>query len=141
MPKTQWSSLNPLQLGKFAEYYAKMEYISYGYDVYASEVDDHGVDFVAKDRDGRFLEIQVKSTLKTNYAFISADKLALDESRQVCYLRFQDGEFPKVYVIPAVVWLNPPDGGPFVARPYEYGINWSKKNLQVMEQYKAENVL
>ena len=96
---------------------------------------------MAKDSEGRFLEIQVKSTCKTDYAFMKADKLVLDDSHQVCYLRFQDGEFPKVYVIPAVVWLNPPDGGPFVARPYEYGINWSKKNLQVMEQYKAENVL
>ena len=28
--------------------YAKMEFTSYGYDVYTSEVDDHGVDFVAR---------------------------------------------------------------------------------------------
>ena len=37
-----------MQLGKYAEYYSKMEFTSYGYDVYTSEIDDHGVDFAAK---------------------------------------------------------------------------------------------
>ena len=48
MPNTIWSRLSHLQLGRYAEYYAKMEFASYGYDVYTSEVDDHGVDFVAR---------------------------------------------------------------------------------------------
>ena len=48
MPNTNWSKLSHLQLGRYAEYYAKMEFVSYGYDVYTSEVDDHGVDFVAR---------------------------------------------------------------------------------------------
>ena len=45
-----WTKLNNLQLGKYAEYFAKMEFAKYGLDVYTSEVDDHGVDFVVKDR-------------------------------------------------------------------------------------------
>ena len=49
MPKMKWSDLRPMQLGRYAEYYAKMEFASYGYDIYTSEVDDHGVDFVARD--------------------------------------------------------------------------------------------
>lgn len=48
MPNLIWSKLNRMQLGRYAEYYAKMEFSSYGFDVYTSEVDDHGVDFVAK---------------------------------------------------------------------------------------------
>ncbi len=43
MPNLNWSQLNHLQLGRYAEYYAKMEFASYGFDVYTSEVDDHGV--------------------------------------------------------------------------------------------------
>lgn len=43
---TDWEKLSSLQLGQFGEYYAKMKFASYGYDVYASEVDDHGVDFI-----------------------------------------------------------------------------------------------
>ena len=62
MPNTNWSELSHLQLGRYAEYYAKMEFASYGYDVYTSEVDDHGVDFVARNPvDGQYYEIQVKS--------------------------------------------------------------------------------
>ena len=39
MPNLVWSKLNHLQLGKYAEYYAKMEFASYGFEVYSSEVD------------------------------------------------------------------------------------------------------
>ena len=48
MPRMKWDKLNQRQLGQYGEYYAKMEFASYGYDVYTSEVDDHGVDFCCK---------------------------------------------------------------------------------------------
>ena len=70
MPNLKWSQLRSLQLGKFAEYYAKMEFSSYGFDVYTSEVDDHGVDFVAK-YNGEFYEVQVKSVRQDNYLLYS----------------------------------------------------------------------
>ena len=71
MPNTNWSELSHLQLGRYAEYYAKMEFASYGYDVYTSEVDDHGVDFVARNpNDGEYYEIQVKAVRNLDY-FIS----------------------------------------------------------------------
>lgn len=35
-----WSELSSLQLGKYAEYLAKMEFMKHGFDVYSSEVDD-----------------------------------------------------------------------------------------------------
>ncbi|WRO21021.1 DUF4365 domain-containing protein [Metallumcola ferriviriculae] len=70
MPNTIWSRLNKLQLGRYAEYYAKMEFASYGFEVYTSEVDDHGIDFIAKTKEGRFFEIQVKSVRQTNYVFM-----------------------------------------------------------------------
>ncbi len=53
MPDTNWSKLNKLQLGRYAEYYAKMEFASYGFEVYTSEVDDHGIDFIAKEKNGK----------------------------------------------------------------------------------------
>ena len=59
-----------MQVGRYAEYYAKMEFTSYGFDVYTSEVDDHGVDFVAKNLSGEYFEIQVKSVRNDNYVFI-----------------------------------------------------------------------
>ena len=38
MPNLNWSKLTGLQLGRYAEYYAKMEFASYGFEVYTSEV-------------------------------------------------------------------------------------------------------
>ena len=78
MPSKKWSGLNHMQLGQFGEYYAKMEFASYGFDVYTSEVDDHGVDFIARDiKTGIFYEVQVKSMFKGKYVFIKKDKLEL----------------------------------------------------------------
>ena len=95
MPKKIWSELTPLQLGKYAEYYAKMEFTSYGYDVYSSEIDDHGVDFVIKNGAGSFYEVQVKSVLKGRYVYIPKDKITLDDNHLVCLLLFTDAQILK----------------------------------------------
>lgn len=146
MPNTKWSDLKSLQLGQYGEYYAKMEFASYGWDIYTSEVDDHGVDFVAKDsKSGDFFEIQVKSIRPGSYAFIYKDKINLDDHHLVCFLYFIDGELPKVYIIPSTVWKNP--NVVFVERNYdkpgqtskpEWGINYSNKNLSLLDKYKSE---
>ncbi len=41
-----WKHLNHLQLGKYGEYFVKMELIRNCFDVYSSEVDDRGIDFI-----------------------------------------------------------------------------------------------
>ena len=92
MPNTIWSRLSHLQLGRYAEYYAKMEFASYGYDVYTSEVDDHGVDFVARNPvDDRYYEIQVKAVRNLDYVYIRKDKMVLSPQRLGCLLLFEDG--------------------------------------------------
>ena len=147
MPNLVWSRLNHLQRGRYAEYYAKMEFTSYGYEVYTSEVDDHGVDFVAKDpSSNQFLEIQVKSLMNNGYIFISESKMPiLSDSRLICYIRFVDNEEPKIFIIPSTVWNEPNEA--FVYRKYdkpgqtsesEWGINISKKNFSIIEKYSAD---
>lgn len=146
MPNTNWSMLTHLQLGRYAEYYAKMEFASYGYEVYTSEVDDHGVDFIAKlPNTDNFLEVQVKAVRDNGYVYITKAKMPkLSNSRLVCYLNFTDGKLPDVFVIPASVWTSP--NGIFVDRPYdkpgqksapEWGIQVSKKNYHLLEEYKS----
>lgn len=147
MPNTNWSKLNHLQLGRYAEYYAKMEFASYGFEVYTSEVDDHGVDFIAKiPGEKRFYEVQVKSVRDYGYIYMAKSKMPeLSEDRLVCYLHFIDGELPDVFVIPATAWKNP--NAVLVDRKYdkpgqksepEWGINISKKNYNLLDEYKAE---
>ena len=36
--------LNRMQKGTFGEYFAKMEFAMFGFEVYTSEVDDRGID-------------------------------------------------------------------------------------------------
>ena len=71
MEKYEWSKLNKLQVGAFAEYFVKMELTMHGLRVYSPEVDDHGIDFVTRTTDGRYLEFQVKSIRgNTRYVFM-----------------------------------------------------------------------
>ena len=150
MPNTTWSKLNHLQLGRYAEYYAKMEFASYGFEVYTSEVDDHGVDFIAKlPGKNRFFEVQVKSVRDYGYIYMAKSKMPkLSEDRLVCYLHFVDGQLPDVFVIPAIAWNTP--NAVLVDRKYdkpdqksepEWGINISKKNYNLLDEYKADRWL
>ena len=146
MPNLMWSRLNRLQLGRYGEYYAKMEFASYGFDVYTSEVDDHGVDFVARDPvSGKYYEVQVKSVREYTYVYSQKDKMPISPDRMLCLLRFENGSLPECYIIPSIVWLAPNDL--FVDRPYgkegqtskpEWGINLSKKNMHILKAYNAE---
>lgn len=50
MPQAyEWSKLSHLQVGRYAEYFVKMQFVLLGYEVYSSEVDDRGIDFVRGD--------------------------------------------------------------------------------------------
>lgn len=153
MLNTDWSKLSAQQLGAYGELYAKMLFLSYGMDTYSSEVDDHAVDFVIKDKQKRFQEIQVKSLHKGNYTFIKK-RMASDnnsgkvkENYFVCLLRFVQDKEPETYLIPGYEWDNP-DGVLLVSRDYpggksepEYGLNVTKKSMQLLDKYKITREL
>jgi hypothetical protein len=141
-----WSGLNNLQIGKYAEYFTKMEFTSYGFEVFTSEVDDRGVDFIIKDKKGNFLEMQVKSTRNLNYIYALKDKFNINNLHLYMVLvLFGDEKMPELYVIPAKTWQNL--NSLFVSRDYEkpgqksspeWGINLSEKNLEILCDYKFE---
>ena len=146
MPNTDWSKLNSLQLGRYAEYFAKMEFASYGLEVYTCEVDDHGVDFIVKDKNGRFCEIQVKSLRNKGYVFMAKNKFDIsNKNLYLTLLLFEDGKNPDIFLIPSAAWEVPNEV--FVDRDYdkpgqtskpEYGINISNKNYDILEIFKFE---
>lgn len=143
MPNMDWTRLNSLQLGKYAEYFAKMEFASYGFEVYTSEVDDRGIDFIVRDLHGRFLEIQVKSLRGLGYVFMQKSKFNIDNKNlYLTLLLFEQDRLPEILLIPSEAWKVPNDV--FVDRDYdkpwqkskpEYGINVSRKNYHVLEKY------
>jgi hypothetical protein len=146
MPNTDWSKLSSLQLGRYAEYFAKMEFASYGLEVYTTEVDDHGVDFIVKDKNGRFCEIQVKSLRGKGYIFMPKSKFDINNKNlYLTLLVFENGKLPDIFLIPAEAWRVPNEV--FVDRNYdkpgqksapEYGINISQKNYDILEIFKFE---
>lgn len=148
VPDMNWSKLNSMQLGRYAEYYAKMEFASYGFEVYTSEVDDHGIDFIAKRSGGRYLEIQVKAVRQTNYVFLKKDTWDISDGSNLhlLLLIFEDQKLPNAYLIPAVDWQSPNDL--LCDRDYigqkskpEYGVRLSKKNTPILNRYRLNTRL
>lgn len=142
------SELTPQKLGTFCECYAKMTLVSYGFNVFASEVDDHGIDFVAESTKG-FLKFQVKAirTTKSRYVFMRKSYFDIEDPNLFLFLvLLTDGEHPKAYLIPATAWKQ--DSKMLVFHSYEgkkskpeYGVNVSKKHKAELETYKLESML
>ena len=150
MYNLDWSrkELTKQKLGTFGEYYAKMTLASYGMSIYTSEVDDHGIDFVAETKSG-FLKFQVKTIRNgTNYVFMLEEYFNTADKSLFLFLSILfDGEHPISYIIPATAWETD-KSGIFVHHTYEgkkskpeYGINLSKKNMFFLENYKLEKMI
>ena len=150
MLNLKWSreELTKQKLGAFCEYYAKMVLTSYGMSIYTSEVDDHGIDFVAENNKV-FFRFQVKSVRKgTTYVFMRKKYFKInDDTLYLILFLLTDGEYPDMYIIPTSAWINS-EGKLFVDRDYdgiksepEYGINLSQKNIPLLEKYKFKNMI
>lgn len=151
MPNKDWKTLskNRQKFGTYGEYYAKMEFASYGFDVFTSEVDDHGVDFIIKGKNS-FCEIQVKSVKEdTGYVFMKKRLFDVEnEGLYLCLLIFRQDELPDVYLIPAHAWKeenellrNRDYDKPGQKSEPEWGVNISKKNQQLLQQYCFESMI
>jgi hypothetical protein len=120
-----------------------MEMTLHGLEVYSSEVDDRGIDFVARTCKGVLYEIQVKSALKTDYIFFQKDKFVLRPSLLAAIVLLSEGFPPRLYIIPSTAWSAP--NGLLVSRDYEgkksrpeWGLKLGKKYLPLLEQYDFE---
>ncbi len=148
MQKYEWSKLeNKLQIGKYAEYFVMMELTRYGFQVYRTEVDDRGIDFVCRYEYGPFIEVQVKSVRgDVGYIFMEKDKFLLRKELYLVLVLFSDAQLPTLYLMPSIEWEKPHDV--FVSRDYEgkeskpeWGLNISHKNMHVLEKYRFEQVI
>jgi hypothetical protein len=136
----RWTHLNRLQLGKYAEYLAKMEFVLLGCDVFTSEVDDHGIDFVVRTKEGTHYDVQVKSYRPgTTYVYLPR----VHPSLLLAVVQFVDGELPALFLVQSCV-----SGGPNPMfkkcyyteagkREFEWGLSLAKKNLALLEKDHA----
>ncbi len=143
MDKYNWDRLNHLQLGRYAEYFAKMEFTLYGFDVYTTEVDDRGIDFVVRRDSDRYYDVQVKSSRNLNYIFFPKDKFDLRDNLLAAVVLFLDGEAPQLYLIPSIAWSE--QDALLMSRDYEgkksrpeWGLNLSQKNLPLLASFSFD---
>jgi hypothetical protein len=150
MKKYSWSELNRLQVGKYAEYFVKMEFTQHGFDVYSSEVDDRGIDFVVrKERKNdmtNYYDVQVKSVRESGYVFFPKDKFNLRGNLLAAVVIFPDGEMPQLYLIPSLAWKT--TDALLISHDYEgkkskpeWGLNISKKNIPLLERFAFHEAL
>jgi len=145
MEKYDWEHLNHLQVGKYAEYLVKMELVRNGMDVYTSEVDDRGIDFVIRIDQGKYIDVQVKSIRKskTSYIFFPKSSFKLRKDLMAAIVIFINGKPPLISLILSERWRNPDEvfkdkDYPEGTSPPEWGFSVSKKGLAVLEEYTVE---
>ena len=146
MGRYTWSRLNHLQVGRFAEYFVKMEFALYGFQVYTAEVDDRGIDFIVRHESSAFREIQVKSVRGLNYVFLPKEKFPLRPERIAAVVLLLEEQAPDLYLVPALAWASP--NALLVSRDYEgkqskpeWGLNVSSKNLALLRDFRFEKVV
>ncbi|HEX8161255.1 MAG TPA: hypothetical protein VF538_05250 [Pyrinomonadaceae bacterium] len=147
MSKYAWSRLNKLQVGRYSEYFAKMEFTLYGFDVYQAEVDDKGIDFVIRKGSARYYDVQVKSSRGFNYIYFNKNYFELRDNLYATIVLFEEGKLPDLFLIPATAWLCL--NSLFVSRDYppprkskpDWGLCLSSKNYPLLQDYAFEKVV
>lgn len=111
-----------------------------GLDVYTSEVDDKGIDFVIRKGEEAYYDVQVKSLRGLGYIFFPKANFKPRRNLLAVIVLFTQGEPPESYLIPSTAWLQP--NALLRSRDYvgkeskpEWGINVSKKNLPLLTHY------
>jgi len=145
MKKYEWSQLSKLQVGKYAEYFVKMEFTQHGFDVYSTEVDDRGIDFVVRKEPSTYYDIQVKSIRETGYIFFPKENFSLRRNLLAAIVIFSQGKLPEIYLIPSEAWqrqdalLRSRD---YIGKnsPPEWGLNLSKKNRPLLSRFAFEEM-
>lgn len=88
----RWSRLKPLQVGRYAEYFARMEFTMLGFDVYGAEVDDRGIDFVIRRGAQTYYDVQVESVRGLNYMFFEKAKFEIRDNMLAAMVLFTQGK-------------------------------------------------
>lgn len=147
MSTFSYRHLNRQQTGTYAEYFAKMHMALHGFQIFTSEVDDRGIDFVARYGRSKYLEVQVKSVRSaTSYVFMQKTKFDLHDGMYLALVILLEGEEPDIYFVPSNRWKTP--DRLFRSRDYEglkskpeWGLNLSKRCLPKLADYRITDLL
>ncbi len=150
-----YENLSSLYIGKFGEYLVKLTLSLNSIDTYTPEVDNKGIDFVARVSDSKYYDVQVKTVrLKTTkYVFVpkhiwSIEHKLRDNLLLAVVLLKADAPL-HILLIPATAWINEADKVIFSDRNYEgkkskpeWGLSLSDKHIDyLVGKYEISKVL
>jgi hypothetical protein len=148
--KYDYGKLSHLQVGKIGEYWTKIWLTFAGFDIYTSDVDDKGIDFIIRTDNEKHIDIQVKTIREnTKYIYITKDswkKHGLRENLYLAIVIMHNNKMPMIYFIPSTVWRTPnelfkdKDYKGLKSKP-EWGINLSKKNIELLAKYDITRMI
>ena len=145
--KNDWSDLNSIQLGRYAEYFTKMEFTKAGFDVYTSEVDDKGIDFVIRKNENEYFDLQNKSIRfpRTKYVFMPKTKFQPRKSLILSLVIFEQNKEPTLLLLPSLDWIQKTHSA-LKERDYvgkkskpEWGLDITKSNIDELKQIYSFN--
>lgn len=106
--------LSNSQLGRYAEYFVKMEFSRLGFDIYTPEVDDKGIDFILRTNSARYWEVQVKSIRGTGLVCLRRKNFEPGENLLAVVAVFEEGPgifTPRLFLIPSTDFPAKPTSG------------------------------
>ncbi len=134
-----WSHLSTQQIGRMAEYAARMEFTRQGYRVYTPDIDDAGVDLLVHREDRGYLRVQVKSLRTSTYVFMRKTYFQPVDDLALCLILIRNGS-ARMFLIPANRWKSP--DSVFVSYDYEgkksapeFGVSVTKKGLAALDEF------
>jgi hypothetical protein len=123
-----------------------MEFTLYGFDIYTSEVDDRGIDFVIRRSQNHYYDVQVKSLRGMGYIFFPKDKFELRPNLLAAIAVLLPQEPPHLFLIPSQAWTTP--NQLFVSRDYlgkkskpEWGLSLNKTTYPLLKNYTFDQVV
>jgi hypothetical protein len=118
-----------------------MAFALHGFEVFSSEVDDRGIDFVARRGGSAFYEVQVKSIRENGYIFLKKALAPLSATRLVTAIVLRPAHEPDLYLLRMTAWEAP--DALLVSRDYvgkksppEWGLNISARNQPLLDKYR-----
>lgn len=139
-----WMLLNHYQLGQYSKSQATTFFISHGFHIHSTGDDLGYVDFVVRyGENGMRCPIKVRSIrmANTKYCYILKDQIDVALDNYYLFFIVYDTK-PECFLIPVRDLEIETD----VIRQFnytkpEYGIYVARKNLPLLEPYRAENML
>jgi hypothetical protein len=139
-----WTRLNKLQVGRYAEYFTKMEFTLHGFDVDSAEVDDKGIDFVVRRDAARYYDVQVKALRGNGYAYMRKATFEPRETLLPAVVLLDPGTAPELFLIPSLAWTTAPSallvGRDYVGRASapEWGLSLSGRTRPLLGPYRFD---